>query len=204
MNAEHLDWLPPDAQGISTAWLTDPSRSSLRGKRLRRAFDRPLPDIDAWPSAWRELLTQWVRRATPATWRLVENRSAFEKAAAARQSDEAVLWLPGYPPGWWSESITHLLHLSPAPATIACDPDPDGIAIAMQAGSLWEEAGQEWTPWHMNAADLRGLAHRRPLTDRDRALLEQLQQHPMPTTLAGLATTMLDLGEKGEQESLFW
>ncbi|WP_263462281.1 DUF2399 domain-containing protein [Thauera sp. Sel9] len=200
----------------------------MRGKRLRRAFDHPLPDIDAWPSAWRELLTQWVRCATPdkrhrhealfekagseranappATWRLVENRSAFEKAAAARQSDEAVLRLPCYPPGWWSESITQLLHLSPAPATIACDPDPDGIgiAIAMQAGSLWEEAGQEWTPWRMNAADLRGLAHRRPLTDRDRALLEQLQQHPMPATLAGLATTMLDLGEKGEQESLFW
>ncbi|WP_181358807.1 hypothetical protein [Pseudothauera lacus] len=46
MNAPSLTWLPPDPAGISTAWLTDPARSTLRGKRLRRAFDRPAPLLD--------------------------------------------------------------------------------------------------------------------------------------------------------------
>ncbi|THF60815.1 toprim domain-containing protein [Pseudothauera rhizosphaerae] len=407
-------WLPPDAHGLSTAWLTDPARSTLRGKRLRRAFDRPPAALDTWPAPWRELLGAWVRRATPdkhcrheallkqagagrantalalferlladglaeveerrapphgwqahslrfidpaalrralglpepdaarqewaqrvrtafdrpdldaartaldtlppasalarlqllealaewarqsrdggsATrrdlayfarqdtkkitdaewqwladnldlaafgiaahapllliaagcrlesgngtldlaalpafiglppqavqaiarihapprrWRLVENRSAFEKAAAAREPNEAVLWLPGYPPGWWREAVAHLLELAPAPAAIACDPDPDGIAIALQAAGPWQAAGQAWEPWHMGGADLHRLAHRRPLTERDRGQLERLRQRgDLPPALAELADAMLELGEKGEQESLFW
>ena len=32
---------------LSTAWLTDPARSTLRGKRQRRAFDRPTPLLSA-------------------------------------------------------------------------------------------------------------------------------------------------------------
>ena len=43
-----------------------------------------------------------------------------------------------------------------------------------------------------------------PLTERDRAVLDQLCQQPLPPTLAALAAEMCDLGEKGEQESLFW
>lgn len=407
------DWLLPDADGVSTAWLTDPARASLRGRRLRRALDRPPPALDTWPAAWRELLAQWVRRATPdrtyrhdrllaaagadrantalnlfrrlladglieteerrdpqrgwqpyslrftapaairsalglpepdaarqdwiqhrntvlkhpdldaargeldrqppavalarlqllaalddwirqgrdtgnATrrdfayfarndtkkisdaewqwltthldlasfgiashaplllvaadcklesargtlelaaldsfigltpqgvhavtriqvpphcWRLVENRSAFEKAAAAREPGAAILWLPGYPPGWWRSAIAHLLQLAPAPAAIACDPDPDGIAIALQAGALWHAAGQAWTPWRMEAADLHRLASRRPLTERDRSLLEQLRRQDLPPALAALAEDMMKANEKGEQESLFW
>lgn len=407
------DWLPPDTTGISTTWLTDPTRSTLRGKRRRCAFDRAAPALDTWPAAWRDLLALWVRRATPdkryrheallaragagrantaltlfdrlladgltevderrdpqrgwqahslrfrdpaalrralalpepdaarsawnerrsntfahpeletaratldqhppatalarmdllaalerwsddgrdsglATrrdfawfaradtkkitdtewrwladsvdlstfgiaahapllliaagcridiprgtldlaalpgfvglppqavhaitglhaapqcWRLVENRSAFEKAAAARQPTDAILWLPGYPPGWWRDAVTHLLRLAPAPLEIACDPDPDGIAIALQAARLWEQAAQAWAPWRMSATDLHHLAHRRPLTERDRALLDQLCQQPLPPTLAALAAEMRELGEKGEQESLFW
>lgn len=142
--------------------------------------------------------------AAPQSWRLVENRSAFEKAAAARQATDVVLWLPGYPPGWWRDAVTHLLRLAPAPLEIAYDPDPDGIAIALQAACIWEQAGLAWTPWRMNATDLRQLAHRRPLTERDRALLEQLFQQPLPPTLAKLGAEMRELGEKGEQESLFW
>lgn len=408
------NWQPADATGLSTAWLTDPNRSSLRGKRLRRAFGRPAPLIDAWPAAWRELLADWVRRASsdkpvrcdsllaragaqrtnaalqlferllseglveaeerrdpqrrewqayslrfidpaalraalalpepdarqrqwaearstalalpqlaaarsaldalppghaldrlellvalqrwheegrsdaaatrrdfayfarsgtksitdaewrwlaeavdlagfgiaahapllmiaadftlaaptgtlalgvlpgfiglppqallaatgihngPKCWRAVENRSAFEKAAAARHAREAVLWLPGYPPGWWLEVMAHLLALAPAPLAVACAPDPDGIAIALQAARPWEDAGQTWTPWRMRAEDLTALAHRRPLSDRDRTLLTTLQHQPLPPELQELAATMLALGEKGEQESLFW
>lgn len=414
MNGNSTNWLPADASGLSTAWLSDPARSSLRGKRLRRAFDRPAPLIDTWPAAWRGLLAEWVRRAdtdkpircdsllaragaertnaalqlfahllaeglveveerrdpqrrdwqphslrfvdpvalrtaldlpepdarqrqwaearnaalalpqlatacsaldtqppktalerlelllalqrwhdagrargqstrrdfayfarsdtkkitdtewrwltdtvdlasfgiaahaplllisadlmlsgpagaftlgalpgfvglppqaihaithispAPNLWRVVENRSAFEKAAATRATNEAVLWLPGYPPGWWLEAAGHLLGLAAAPLAIACDPDPDGIAIALRAARLWEAAGQPWTPWHMRAEDLTTLAHRRALSDRDRALLATLQTTSLPTQLQDLVATMLALGEKGEQESLFW
>ena len=411
--APEPSWLPPDNTGISTASLTDPSRSTLRGKRLRRALDRPTPLVDAWPITWRELLAHWVRRAQtgkhyryeqlmklagasranaalqllqqlladglveveerrdpqrgwhthsvrfldpaalraalgvgepdaamrlwhdarrtpldlpqldaaratldamapkaalerlsllvalqrwhaegrqssqatrrdfayfarantkrisdvewrwlsevvdlsgfgiaahapflliaadftltsdtgklsvnalpgfiglppqaieainridtpPACWRVIENRSAFEKAAASRANGEAVMWLPGYPPGWWRAAVAHLLGLAPAPLAIACDPDPDGIAIALHAAELWQAAGQAWTPWHMSATDLEALAHRRPLSDRDRGLLGTLRERTLPPTLATLADRMLELGEKGEQESLFW
>ena len=414
MAREPLTWLPPAPAGISTAWLTDPARSTLRGKRLRRAFDRPAPLLDTWPAAWRELLAHWVRRADadkhyrcdklleragalrantalqlfdrllaeglvemeerrdpqrrdwpphslrfidpaalrralalpepdalrrqwdqtrqntfalpqldaarstldelppktaldrlqllaalqrwhdeqrhrgqatrrdfawfaradtkkitdtewrwlaesvdlaafgiaahaplllisanislngpagplalgalpgfiglppqavqaitridhpPRLWRVVENRSAFEKAAATRAADEAVLWLPGYPPGWWVDAVSHLLALAPAPLAIACDPDPDGIAIALHAARLWEQTAQAWSPWRMGAEELRGLAHRRPLGERDHGLLAALRAQALPAELAALAEAMLELGEKGEQESLFW
>ncbi|MCK9983785.1 MAG: hypothetical protein AzoDbin1_00257 [Azoarcus sp.] len=410
---ETRDWSGPDAEGVRTLPLTDPARSSLRGKRLRRAFDRPAPALDAWPAAWRELLARWVRRAgsekryrrdtllsaagaaranialtlferlvadglaeieerrepqsgwqlvnlrfldptalrgqlglpepdaaaqawqqrkdirfkrddleaarisldrlapesalnrlellaalerwtagglttgratprdfayfargntkkitvgewrwlaeiidlgdygiaahsplllvaaqfrlttpggtldlaaapaflglppraigsvtaiaaPPACWTLVENRSAFEKAAAARASNEAVVWLPGYPPGWWRVAVAHLLALAPAPARIACDPDPDGIAIALHAARLWTQAGLAWSPWQMSADDLARLSARRPLSDRDKNLLRLLSSAALPAVLAELADAMLASGEKGEQESLFW
>jgi len=141
--------------------------------------------------------------APPARWRLVENRSAFEKAAAGRAHDEAVLWLPGYPPGWWRTAVAHLLGLAPAPAGIACDPDPDGIAIALQAARLWQDAGQTWTPWHMEAADLQRLPARRALSLRDREMLARLRAQALPSALDALAAHMLETGEKGEQEGLF-
>lgn len=410
---DSLDWLAPDPLGIRTAWLTDPNKSNLRGKRLRRAFDRPPAAIDTWPAPWRELLALWVKRADPdkrykrdnllakagaaranvalalfdrlladglaeieeqrdaklgwqprtlrfldpaalrralglaepdaaerdwsrrkdvrldppdldaaraaldelppavalarlellealtrwaaegrsaghatprdfayyargetkkiteaewrwlaeavdltaygiaahaplllvaaacrldtATgtldlaaaggfvglpprvidsihaihdpphrWQLVENRSAFEKAAARRDARDAVLWLPGYPPGWWRTAVARLVRLAPAPAAIACDPDPDGIAIALQAGRIWSDADLPWSPWRMDAADFERLPVRRPLTARDRDLVARLRAENLPTELAALAAQMLELGEKGEQESLFW
>lgn len=147
-----------------------------------------------------------IRAITPRPqgWRLVENRSAFEKAATACAPNEAVLWLPGYPPGWWRTAVAHLVTLAPAPAAIACDPDPDGIAIALQVAQLWDDAGQPWTPWHMDADDLRRLPARRALTPRDRDLLERLRGRPLPAALDALAAEMLETNEKGEQEGLFW
>lgn len=133
-------------------------------------------------------------------WLLVENRTSFERMARARARDTGVLWLPGYPPHWWQESVARLLALSPAPALIACDPDPAGIAIAMVAAGLWRQAGLHFEPWKMSAADLGALRKHRPLTERDKTHLHQLLDEPLPPMLEELAGVMLQCGEKGEQE----
>lgn len=137
---------------------------------------------------------------TVARWRLVENRTSFERVARAREHVAAVLWLPGFPPTWWREAVARLLALAPAPAEIACDPDPAGIEIACQAGALWQERGLGWAPWRMGVSDLEALSARAPLTARDRERLLACASTALPAPLAELAQWMLDHGEKGEQE----
>ncbi|MBN8285009.1 hypothetical protein [Zoogloea sp.] len=137
----------------------------------------------------------------PSAWRLVENRTSFERVARTCGPAEAVLWLPGYPPSWWRSSVTRLLDLLPAPAWIACDPDPDGIAIALQAGQLWTAAGLVWQPWRMGPADFDSLPAKRPLSGRDQSLLDRLEvEAPLPPMLAALARTLRIQQLKGEQE----
>ena len=113
-------------------------------------------------------------RQPPRVWHVVENLSSFERVARSCAADEGALWLPGYPPSWWQQAVTTLLRHLPAPARIACDPDPDGIAIALQAGGLWSAAGLPWQPWRMGPAELLGLPIHRPLDERDRQLLASL------------------------------
>lgn len=134
-------------------------------------------------------------------WQLVENRTSFERVARQRDVEAGVIWLPGFPPGWWSNAIGKLLNLSPAPAHIACDPDPAGIAIALKAAKLWRERGLLWQPWKMSAIDLAALQARKPLTEVDRLQLAVLRQaSDLPAPLTELAQWMLENGEKGEQE----
>lgn len=133
-------------------------------------------------------------------WTLVENRTSFERVTRARGEGEGVLWLPGFPPGWWQSAVTRLLQLAPAPARIACDPDPAGIEIALTAGRLWENNGLDWQPWRMDAADLDALPARKPLTERDRDRLSTLLTASLPDGLRELATRIASSGEKGEQE----
>lgn len=133
-------------------------------------------------------------------WVLVENRTSFERLARAREQDVGVVWLPGYPPSWWQQAMARLLAVAPAPARIACDPDPAGIAIAMAAAGLWRQAGVPFEPWKMSPDDLKALPKRKPLTERDREHLRQLLDEPLPLMLEELAGAMLQCGEKGEQE----
>lgn len=134
-------------------------------------------------------------------WQLVENRTSFERVARQREHDEGVIWLPGFPPNWWRNAVRQLLDLAPAPAYIACDPDPAGIAIALKAAELWHERSIAWLPWKMSATDLAALRVRKPLTEVDRLQLASLRQETaLPTQLAELAKWMLEHGEKGEQE----
>jgi hypothetical protein len=138
---------------------------------------------------------------TVSRWQLVENRTSFERATKSREVETGVIWLPGFPPTWWRETVGRLLNLAPAPASIACDPDPAGIAIALKAAELWRELGLNWQPWKMSAADLASLRVRKPLTEGDRLQLASLQQEPaLPAALVELLEWMLKHDEKGEQE----
>jgi hypothetical protein len=138
---------------------------------------------------------------TISCWILVENRTSFERVAKNREPGTGIVWLPGYPPGWWLDAVSRLLALSPAPAQIACDPDPAGIAIALKAAELWRERGLAWQPWKMSASDLASLRVRKPLTEGDKLQLAALQQEPaLPAALNELLEWMLEHAEKGEQE----
>lgn len=135
-------------------------------------------------------------------WTLVENRTSFERVARNRASNEGVLWLPGFAPGWWQTAIARLLRIVPAPARIACDPDPAGIEIALHAGALWQAAGLAWQPWRMSVNDLASLPSRKPLTAHDRQRLDALCLGTLPAALNELAEVLACGGEKGEQEGL--
>lgn len=135
-------------------------------------------------------------------WRLVENRTSFERAARQSGYQDGVAWLPGVPPTWWKEAMAKLLKLQPAPALIACDPDPAGIEIALAAGELWQSCGLDWYPWKMEAASLAALPRRKPLSERDIQRLAWLSGITLPPALSGLAQWMREHHEKGEQEGL--
>ncbi|MDP2112089.1 MAG: hypothetical protein Q8N48_09840 [Thiobacillus sp.] len=139
---------------------------------------------------------------TPARWHLVENRTSFERVARTRAADAGMIWLPGFPPGWWREAVAHLLTLAPAPAAIACDPDPAGIAIALQAGALWQAAGLDWQPWHMDIATLQGVPSRSALNAWDQTRIAQLAQNALPDSLSALLGYMREHNVKGEQEGV--
>ena len=162
-------------------------------------------DLDA-SADWAALTPETIATAQrcdgqPGVWRLIENRTSFERSARQRTPDMAVVWLPGFPPGWWQESMRRLLVGAPAPAEIACDPDPAGIAIALQAARLWEALNLPWLPFAMHRDDLLAARQRKPLTEHDRQQLAQLLSGTLPPVLRQLAATLLELGEKAEQEA---
>ena len=135
-----------------------------------------------------------------AAWILVENRTSFERVARNRQANEGVIWLPGYPPSWWKEAISHLIKIAPAPAKVACDPDPAGIAIALSAIAVWKATGQEAKAWKMGVEELKNLTSKKPLSELDQQQLATLLKQDLPVELKALADYMLANLLKGEQE----
>lgn len=138
----------------------------------------------------------------PERWHLVENRTSFERVARTREANAGIIWLPGFPPSWWREAVAHLLALAPAPAAVACDPDPAGIAIALQAGALWQAAGLDWQPWHMDISSLQSLPCRSSLNAWDQTRIAQLAQGVLPESLSELLAYMSEHNVKGEQEGI--
>ena len=133
-------------------------------------------------------------------WLLVENRTSFERVARNRQANEGVIWLPGYPPSWWKEAVSYLIKNAPAPAKIACDPDPAGIAIALSVIALWRVAGQAASAWRMGVEELQSLPSKKPLTEMDEQQLASLLKQGLPLNLRALAEYMASNKQKGEQE----
>lgn len=133
-------------------------------------------------------------------WILVENPTSFERVARNKQAHEGVIWLPGYPPSWWKEVVAHLIKVLPAPAKIACDPDPAGIAIALSAIALWRAVGQVAVAWKMGEEELKNLANKKSLSDFDQQQLAGLLKQDLPVELKTLADYMLISQQKGEQE----
>ena len=134
------------------------------------------------------------------TWILVENRTSFERVARNRQANEGVIWLPGYPPSWWKEAVNQLIKNAPAPAKIACDPDPAGIAIALSVIALWRVAGQDASAWRMTVEELQSLPSKKALTELDEKQLANLLKQDLPLNLKSLAEYMVLCKQKGEQE----
>lgn len=133
-------------------------------------------------------------------WRLLENRTSFERAARRYGDKDFVVWLPGFAPSWWRQSVAQLLTLCPASALIACDPDPAGIEIALQVARIWDKAGLSWQPWGMEVEILSGLPNHQPLSQNDKEQLQRLLRQPLPASLEALADWMLTHAKKGEQE----
>ncbi len=133
-------------------------------------------------------------------WRIIENRTSFERAAREHGDTDGVIWIPGFAPSWWKESMRRILQCKPAPAEIACDPDPAGINIALDAGAVWQSCGLAWSPWKMNVRELMQLDARLPLSSHDKVLLEQMTTRVLPAALREIANWMQAHGEKGEQE----
>ena len=181
-------WLAPDERGIRTAWLTDPNRSSLRGRRLRRAFDRPPPAIDAWPAPWRELLALWVRRTTPD--KALKRDSLLTRAGATR-ANVALALIERLLADGLVEAEEHRDTKLGWQLRSLRFPDPASIrrALALPEPDAAQQAWARRKDAHLGRPDL----------DAARAALDQL-----PPTLDALAEEMVKCGEKGEQEGLFW
>lgn len=148
-------------------------------------------------------LTAILNTPSIRTWIAVENLTSFERLAAQREQDVAVVWLPGFPPSWWRQCMSRLLRLCPAPLQVACDPDPSGVHIARKAMQLWHAHQLAAQPWRMGVAELQYCQHRKPLDTHDQRRLQGLLDmcadlHPL---LVELVQYMHATQQKGEQES---
>jgi hypothetical protein len=135
-------------------------------------------------------------------WRLVENRTSFERVARRYGDSDGVLWVPGSAPSWWKQVVRHLLDLCPAPAWIACDPDPSGVQILLDLLPLWSDQKLNWSAWRMDVETLSRMSVRKSLTPEDREILARLRQTGLPSGLDALLAWMDENGQKGEQEAI--
>jgi DNA topoisomerase VI subunit A len=142
-------------------------------------------------------------------YRLIENRTSFERIAraslnnrASGGSDEIVIWLPGYAPTWWRSAVGQLIAAVPAPVRISCDTDPDGVQIALNVAQVWLAKGLAWTAHAMGVTDIVAAAHKLPMSERDIQLANTLLGNDdMNAELSALLHWCISHGQKAEQEN---
>ncbi|WP_043594087.1 DUF2399 domain-containing protein [Chromobacterium haemolyticum] len=134
--------------------------------------------------------------------RIVENLSVFQ-ALSQQALPVLTVWVPGQPHQRWREAVRHLLSLLRVPVQIACDLAPSGIAVAMAAGQVAEQAGRPWSPWRMQAEQLTLANGAQPLSEAEQTQLARLMGGGLPPLLHGLAMEMQEKQCKVEQEALF-
>jgi hypothetical protein len=180
-------------------WLAGPIQFDIGGKQL---------DISAAGDFVGLTLRTFERltagRTSAAHYRLVENRTSFENVArkVCTDSNEVVIWLPGYAPSWWCTCVKMLLAAVPLPAQISCDADPDGVQIALHVGLLWQEKDLPWTAEAMDVHHLVQSPNKLPLTEHDARLAQSLLSRPdLPRELNDLLRFSLEHRVKAEQEN---
>lgn len=138
-------------------------------------------------------------------WRVLENRTSFERVAKSAKPKEGVLWVPGFAPSWWLNAVAHLIDLCPAPLYVACDPDPAGVRIAMVAAQIWSDKGLPWQPWGMSPEVTERLPQKKPLSDFDKQTIEDiLAKDFLCNELKRLVLWMQESGMKAEQEGIIF
>ena len=205
ISAAEWDWIEsgicPEHSGISrhtpALWLRAPVSLITAGGTIDL---KSVPDcIGLSPET---IVRITAIEGEPDCWRILENRTVFERVARDRGSTDGVIWVPGFAPSWWKKGVAEIVNLSPAPAFVACDPDPAGIEIALDVGRLWVERNLLWEPWRMDTGALLSLSRRKSLNEHDSERLKRLLSGELPPKLEELARWMLENGEKGEQEGL--
>lgn len=203
MTAADWQWLSRhvdlDDLGISrhtpALWLRGPLR--LHFGDDRRLDLAAVPDMIALSPP--TLAAIETIEGHPLGWLLVENRTSFEDTARKVGDRYAVVWMPGYVPDWWLDAMQRVVSLAPAPALVAADPDPAGIAIAIRAAVPF---GSNWKPLAMSPAALAATGRGKPLSDHDRSFLAACDRAVIHPDLAALADAIEDRQRKGEQEAL--
>jgi len=55
-------WSAPDSDGVITCNLDVGAVSTLRGRRKRKGVNCRTTDVALWPSSWRDILKDWVKK----------------------------------------------------------------------------------------------------------------------------------------------
>jgi hypothetical protein len=136
-------------------------------------------------------------------WRVLENRTSFERVAKHVRPGEGVLWVPGFAPSWWLNAVAHLISLCPAPLHIACDPDPAGVMIATIVSRVWIDNTLPWQPWGMSPEIAEKMPQKKPLSEYDKQQTEELLANSsISSELRRLLIWMQGSGMKVEQEGI--
>lgn len=135
-------------------------------------------------------------------WKVIENLTSFERVVASSTETEGVIWVPGFAPSWWVQTVAYLVSMTKVPGKVACDPDPAGLLIASQVGEIWGGQNVAWEPWYMDPSDFEGKGTLVSMTDRDIELVRIFVQsnHNNPV-LVKLAQWLERHRKKLEQES---